>query len=496
MSASYSTKLDPALTTLHADWQTQLMTMHNFLIRATTDDVLNCDAAVKATSTCRMIDFNNQNVSLKNTHLSRADMMFVLECYNMNCSIASLRKMALITDAAEICARLCIIGSRHTRKSRMQPLDDAGTTHLLHLTASWIVQFGCLDDDVDEIMTMIAPLGGLTLAPSTKRELHELMVLPFTVKQQQKQVIDTIRREEVDQSPLRVFALKPSDDDMMDEIADEEIADEDAFKGSYWIVETPAVITRIISFASRVFHQVTLEQYVMSLYPIAAVDPFVYPPAALNNLQTLVMSRCTTAAGDTFVAKFREAVHRWSLPMGTMSVRYRSVVTQFQQSSPANLMEQELGMDTSQALYSIVNVPLTSIAGDANHDLHDILSFFTLGTLIENRSNVDFPSCVIMSCDLDTRHSVLAKLTESHEARRPIIVDMMQKMWLHDQGRLYACKSMTDAILKWLIMIKYAWKTNDGTKVPRYCNRLKAKSIASISDEVLGAGLHTLLPAW
>lgn len=495
MSSSFSTVLDAKLVALHSEWQSLLMTMHNFLLRATDGDVMNYDDATKSTSTCRMIDFNNQNTSLKHVDISRADMMFVIECYNLNCSIANVRRMALITDAAEICARLCIIGCRHTRKARMQPIDVASTDALLHMSASWIVQFGSIDSDVDATMELIAPLGRMALAPSTKDELHQLMAMPHNTTPQQA-IADSIRRNEIDQSPLRVFALETGDPDMEDDTTEKEKFDDDEQKGNYWAIEQPVVMSRIISLASRVFHQIKLEQYVSSLYPIAMDDPYAYPPAALVNLKALVMSRCMTTAGDAFVPCFREVVHRWCLPMGTLSVQYRSTVTQFQQSSAANWMEQELGMDTSQALYNIINVPLESIASKDAHELNDMLSFFTLGTLIENRCTIDLASCTIMACDLVVKHAQLAKTIDSHEARRPIIVCLLQQVWIHDQGMLYACKSMTDALLKWLVMMKYAWKTNDAQKIPRYNNRLKGRNLTPISDDVIGVGLCTLVPTW
>lgn len=491
MSASCVTQLDPTLVTLHREWSAILATMHTYLHGASETDTRDYTATIKASTQRRMLDFNSLSIKLRDQNVSRADMIFVLQCYAINCRFPTARTSAILTDVNEISAQLCITGSRHTAYSRQRSIDVDDTSPLLHQTASWLVQFGSTDSSI--LTRALDAIGKLTTSPSTTTHMKALMALPHTGVP----IKDSVRMDESDSNSLRVFALQDNDVEMEPDIAEEEDIETSEQKGDYWLVETPIILKAILSFASRIFHQVSLEQHTFALFSIASDDPYVYPPVALTNLRSLVMARCATTAGDSFVPKFREAVHRWCLPMGTLSLRYRSNITQFQQSSAANMMEQELGMDTSQALYNIINVPLTSIASNDNHELYDILTFFTLSTLIENRCGADFASCVLMSYDLTARHSILQKTVESHEARRPLIVSIMQKTWIHDQGMWYRCNSLIDASLKWLIMMKYAYKLTDvSTKAPRYNNKLKEKSLNRVSDSIIGDNLHTLLPSW
>lgn len=501
MSASPTTQLDPALLLLHSEWHSLLMSMHGFLLSAKVDDVRDFAVDMKSTHDRRMIDFNNQSVRLNDKDISRADMMFVLQCYSICCRVPHVRKMAILTDVREISAKLCVLGCRHTTNTRNQPIDEQSITSLLYTTASWIVQFGSIPSStLTETLTLVGH-AKVALSPQTGEQLHNVMSMPhlnhLRSSTEKDQITDTIRRAEDEQSPLSVFALPPQDEEMNVEVSQEEDMEQSSQMGSYWLNDTQIAVVGLIPLASRVFHQISLEQHVMNLYPISqSIDPYVYPPVALANLHALVATRCATTAGDTFVPTFREAVHKYCLPMGSLSMRYRTVVTHFQQTACASLMERELGMDTTQALYNLLNVPLTDIASNAKHELHELLVFFTLGQLIENRCGVDFSSLVVMSCDLLTKHAILGVNVEAHEARRPRIVCIMQRVWLHEQGQWYKCDGLVDAALKLLMVMKTGWKHDDATKKVRYNNTYKGKCMASVCDAIIGTGLHVQLMPW
>lgn len=489
MSASCVTILDPILVALHVEWSTILAVMHAYLHSALDKDTRDYTPNVTESTQRRLLEFNKLNARIPDRDISRSDMIFVLGCYAICCKLSSVRRMSILTDAADICAQLCVIGSRHTASSRARSIDVDSTMHLLHQTASWLVQFGSTDKS--SLTRALDSAGKMCVAPSVAKELRDLMILPSA----SIPIVDSVR-DQADATSLQVFALQNNDVEMEDDVAKEEDKESQSQRGDFWMVETQLILHSIVSFASRIFHQISLEQYIFSLCVVAVDDPYTYPPAALTNLRSTVLSRCATTAGDSFVPLFREAVHRWCLPMGTLSIRYRRAITQFQQSSSATMMEQQLGMDTSQALYNVVNVPLVSIASNEQHELHDLLMFFTLGTLIENRCGVDFASCVVHSFDLAARHPLITKTIESHEARRPLIVSIMQKTWVHDQGLWYKCESLVDAILKWIVMIKYAYKITDASKASRYSNKLKNRNLTAISDLIIGGNLHTMVPSW
>lgn len=503
MSLLHSITIDPALLALHNEWHSLLSSMHNFLLRAGDTDTRDFTQDLTQTSVRRMSDFNVHSVRLKERDISRVDMMFVLQCYNICCMSPPVRMIAILTDAKEISAQLCLIGSRHTKHARAQSIDSDSVAELMHMCASWIVQYG--SSDPEAVTDMLMSIGDkVTMRKSTAEKLDEYMNMPHLIhlqtKEHKQQIADSIKRREEEESPLAVFDLaNKRDEEMNEEVTEEEDMDSNSQRGRYWLTCVPVIVVALLPMASRIFHQISLEQRVMSLYPIADVDPFVYPPAALVNLRSIVISRCTTSAGDQFVPKFREAVFKWSLPMGALSMRYRNLITQFQESDAANLSEDELGMDVAQAIYNMMNVPLNDIASDKSHELYDMLSFYTLVTIIENRCGIIFDPLIIMSCDLILKYDTLNELVECYEHRRPRIVCVMQRTWIHDQRRWYRCDGLVDAVLKLLVMMKFAWQllpTEDASKASRYKNQYKSRSIKSISDELLGAGLFTQLPHW
>jgi hypothetical protein len=190
-------------------------------------------------------------------------------------------------------------------------------------------------------------------------------------------------------------------------------------------------------------------------------------------------------------------VHKCYLPAGALSMRYRSLMTRSDQTSYTQLMERELGMDTAQAIFNLLSTKPALILADPAHELRELLVFFTVHYLMEHMCAVDFLGAfVLQACDLLAGHAALARTHELHARRRPRLVFLQQRVWLHDQGRLHACGGAVDAALRFMMMMRKAWKTGDAERAPIYNSAYGAKSIAPLSDAVLGAPVLVDLLNW
>lgn len=280
------------------------------------------------------------------------------------------------------------------------------------------------------------------------------------------------------------------------------------------MTELPIILSNFIPMASRIYHQLHLEQYVMNAFAIAPAhhDVFAYPPVALVNLKTIVIERCNTNAGDSFLPLFAEFIYRWFLPMGASSMKYRSVHTETRKTTAVQLMEYELGMDVSQALYVLVNnTPLADIINHPEHELHQLLILYTFHHLMEQMCGVHFfDEFMIMSSELSMKHEQLRATHEYHARRRPRVVFIQQQVYVHDQLRWYKCVDMVDALLKFITMMRKVCQIGDdigdvkednittNTSTPIYhCKAAKnSKSIDALCERILGSRLYVDLLPW
>ena len=448
--------------------------MHVELYRVTTDPTLanrsrDFRSDLEDARAAWLWEFEQLNERLPERDWSRTDTLFIYLCYEQILSdpLRLLRKAAL-GDVLELSARVCILGCRHTPKSRSQDLSEDAIRDVFVSVASWAVQFGSYS--YQELMVDLETVFPHPPSGAICEALHELMDVGHLVhlfskvelaQRRERQDLERQERIRKIRKESNLPSLDETDPDDLEEVEElyqeEEDIEESSARGDYWLVDLQICLVGLIPTASRVFRDLTIQQHVLRDFKFATEEEhqrMEYLPSARKNLMQQVAKKCQEVAGGTFRNRFREFVYYWMLPLGSIEQIVRAegdTANRNKQSS--QVVIQELGVEVTEALSKLLDDKLSIIIANPQHELHQLLILFASAQLIQSETSVSFlQECVVQPHELAHRFKEVRATEVKLRPRQPFLLFPLQQTVIQSQGRLYQCKAgdSLDAVLRYL----------------------------------------------
>lgn len=471
-----------------------------------------------------------EKLSLKGTEqrLSRTDVLFSLQCYELFCTQPEIRRLSSATDVASLAAQLCLLACRHLPGAANRSIDPTVVDRLRRDVACWVVRFGSIPSDqlISALTQSTDSESRMQLSDSVCRRLVDAMFVPHldsTLTRQELANRSERKVLEAADKAAKEHGRLGADPSLIEEYQIEEDLEASSQRGHLWLIdapdrvtlsELPVILNGFVPLASRIFHQIDTQIYILSIYPRAPLDVydvFNYTPAARERLIERAVARCQLQSSDTFARDFRMFALGWYLPMGATLECERSIETRGERRPTEEVFSNEIGFDPTQAIGNMLRRPLGEIAKNPQHEMYEILIFYAFASLFCTDSSVDFlRHYCVLPVDMgraSTLKRLRAKTCEvGFMPRRPVLIQLLGDMYIHDQGVLFKCQGVIDALLRFLMIMRKAWCMNprgvqriDRNKA--YYNNIAGvvgakQSIAGFSNDILGEPLAVDLPTW
>ncbi len=188
--------------------------------------------------------------------------------------------------------------------------------------------------------------------------------------------------------------------------------------------------------------------------------------------------RCTYAPSGIFSKEFRDLVLENFMPVGAMFQCQRTSESQAIRGMPMSVLQQEIGSNkTSFAIAAGSVSPKDLLAEPPSRELYvavarELMPLAMFEHLIQQTNHVAFRKhyrLTMREVELDPV-AALDRLVGARRAfdppRRPVILQLCEKWWVHEQGQIIACPGGSkEALLRWMTIVsarEYDCKTAEG----------------------------------
>lgn len=374
------------------------------------------------------------------------DMLFVARCFVMCCNFPRCREMSSFTDIHELYTRVQLAGCNHTRAKFEKQISHAEMVTLEQRCASLVVY--CLQANTVE--QLLKQLGTRPL-PDIDDHLQDEMtplrkvpdLIPPTAAElaaEAEQEEEERKRQKNNERRMRMDAQRIKDaEEEKGEIEEEDQGVQlDVNEGQYWHSDKGTVIKDFTRMASRIFRNYWLQWGIFNKYPIRPIEHQPrYDPQALEHFNNWLADSTKRKANDGSDKEFHNMVFEFWMPDGGRQELMRSFETKFDFLPSINLLEKQLGVDSTTAIARMARTIPSEIIADPKHDLYDFTVIAQFNYHMEHETEVEFvKNYVIMPGDLNKLRARLDCEKTWGLPRRPILLRIMRGWYIHDIRRV------------------------------------------------------------
>jgi len=478
------------------------------LATANSTNMANTDDDMDYLTYVWLANFRRFNVEY-DTKLSLSDTLFLQRCLLHACrDAASCRMRIHITDALPLHTALACMSAQHTDERRAHFYPSQEQVHdLFSHVAAYVIQYinpsgemgaqRSLDAvtsqmDVERLKQVKVPQEMMALykslqyvAPATKdiKKLNEMQ------KELKDSGIDRMFLQENDKrAHLGIMSLE-------EEAEERERLKRLAVKG--YMFENPAesVVLQLVPFASRIFYQLELEDYLRKhAAPEACIDPLFAPVIKASDrerVQRWLIDACSVDySNTTFSGAIREHIMETMLPMGARTHSSRSTATYFDPSPASSRLSFEMGPELVQSVrQQISSTSFLRVAKEGiSHVMYEPLLFCMFDYMCAQLLRYS-PISKAFVATHSARIDAFESRTCSNGIRRPRMTYLQRKYLVHTWVRDGAlrpgqvdhalvsgdavkavwieCEDVTSMLLTWCELVRnhFGGQTDDGACV-------------------------------
>jgi hypothetical protein len=423
-------------------------------------------------------DFEDNCMELEG--ISVTDTLFVCRCLLMCCKDPDIRPMSSLYDIHELYVRLQVLGSNHTRAQFERPIEHREVEMLEKRIASLVVFVLC--DGTDAVLAQLP--GSLPLIdPKLKEQLEALKTVPY---------IKVVDPSEVQLSEKRILELKEEKAEKLRKENNSSLASEPLIaeelsvnEGLFWHADKKSVVSNFVPFASLILRNYYVDHEIWKQFPERSInDQHFYTKADVAHMKQWFRDKCEFDYADDFVKRFRDMVFDHWLPIGACQIRLRDSATKYDVSNPLNLLEEQLGVDSTTSLASYARERAMHISKDEKHQVYEFLLLSQFSYMMQHMFKTEFTrDYYITPTRIFRWRGRLKELLTYMKPRRPIVLRLKRTWLIHDAGEWITCESLLDALLKWMMLIqnKYAGTLATGVQLTAFIDELtKPKKIEEV----------------
>ena len=270
----------------------------------------------------------------------------------------------------------------------------------------------------------------------------------------------------------------------------EEMAKSPIALGRLFRMDAESVCDYFLSQCSTIMAKIELDTYVSNMLadktiPLdkqtstsGTVSGFGYRNEAYTRhtkalTETLSTMAVYTSQSDTFRKGFSSLVYETMLPLGSRMEQFRSHSSMYRRVEASVLFQDELGLGNQTYMHWLVtsHKPHEIISKHQHsHPLYPHACLSLMVYLLFQKHRVHFyDHYFINSTQLYSRFEThLMNSRVNHRERRPVIVSLKRRWWVHHRGQLIETHGLFDALVMWCVLLR-----RDFNCVTEYADDLK-----------------------
>jgi hypothetical protein len=393
--------------------------------------------------------------------VSVSDSFFVARCYLQCLKEIPTREIAVLDDIHDVFSRLQLLGCQHTRRC-FERKDSHRDVLLLEKRVACIIVYELTTDPkvvitermvdgllpLDELLD--AAIKPLRQVPDTHANVQQAL----TVAEQEKKQHELDHEKELEEEGVIVLPPVP-------------YGEYDVNEGSYWHSDKTTVVRSFVSTAARILCNYWLEKRIFDSYRICANPPH-YSQRAKDNFVAWFQKKCKNNYNDDSSKQYRDMVAEYWCPVGTHKEAKRYLSTKHDLHAPLTLLEQQLGVDSSNSLLNMARTKTSEVCKDPAHEVYEFLLLSVFCHQMQHRVKTLFvEDYMIRPGRLSEWYKRLECLKTWGQARRPLLLRILRSWMIHDGKEWILCTDLTDALMKLqtLLIQKYGGVFASGLKV-------------------------------
>jgi len=381
----------------------------------------------------RYIELNEERVA--GTGLS--DLLFVIRCYIS--VIQNHDKVKMKMGMSELCKTLTevkLLAVQNTQKSRHYYL-----TH----------------DQIRELELRVATFVVFDVSRGPK-------VLELEMEQHGSEPLPVDLQERV--AEVRCVKFQPPiAEALKDGIA---TPAKEVEPGIFWLPGNSNTLRWFVPICGRVLNKIYSDLYILSSLEKRVLTNEIrdstFSGTQRGKLFEWLKAKSQLQTTNEFFTQFRGMVFEDALPMNCVSCAISRKSSKTNRITAATaLLSQECGFQPLNRLNTLVGNDLKEIAGDPNHELHQLLLLMMFSHILNQTSRVKF----ICNYFVPNQHTITSAELKQFQTKRkwgqnqrPVVVELQRKLYVLDidpKGEKIEhikCADMYEALLYWVFLMK------------------------------------------
>lgn len=386
---------------------------------------------------------------------SISDLLFVARCHQLCCAKPKIRTMALFNDIQELYVRVLLLGTNHTRARFRQQDSPSDVESLEHRCASLIVYE--LSQGPDEIIARLSDTPLPQIDVLLLAQVNPLRSVPDIIKPTEEELTEEADRKAKAKAKARRENPGVTHDDSDDDEENKD-AEYDVNEGNYWHTDKDTIVRGFVRMASRVFRNYWLQRMIFDRYPVRDLSNLpLYADNVKKNFVNWLETHSKCDYANDSVKVYRDLVYEYWMPDGSRQETLRYFVSKYENMQPLNLLEHQLGVNSTTSLANMARVQVKLTAASTESETYDFYMLSQFAELIKFDTDAEFMSdYVIKPGELCFKRKRLECKTTWGRPRRPILLRIMRGWFIHDAGEWVPCTDMCDALLKLMTL----WRSN------------------------------------
>lgn len=401
----------------------------------------NFERIDKAEQIDKLIEYwleNFYQLNIDDKGLSRADVLFIVLCFLMACDRGSeMGELQPLKSLKCLYNRVVMFSCNHNCQAKMAFPTTSEIRNLENDACGFIVQhFYSTQHHVENCSRLIQ---------DTKYERH--------LEETKNKPTYEHKMFEFDELPQDLRVLKQN-------LFTQDETKPNSNLGWLWQQSGIQMLTTFVPLCSRVFSHLYRERRLLQAWPLRQLPAI--PRVAVDRLQKWLVAQASIEAEDEMRPKFIELVHELQIPMGARLQTTRRLVTRDDHDNAVNVLERELGYDTTFRLSEMAKTKPEHIAGNPKHDHYEALLLTVWDArLVQNKKTQFIADYFVLPTALpilkQLKHKQFSQTVECGQARRPLLIFLRRKWMLHFKESWYQCDSCTEALLGWVRFVVEAY---------------------------------------